>query len=530
MKRSIMMKSIAGIILIAVAAIGLWVYHVFAAIPDMFERNAQLQAEGYFTGEFEFKMLGCAYYLDQGDYITAIRRLSALQEQMETRRGLIKVPRFADKKAELEFYLNLQNPRTGAFMDESCPAVFYYEPTENIINHLEELAAETGEPLHLRYPLRFMKQFDTPEELTSCLDDLSRVGWIGAKLPKTNFVLTTQFISCGEYGGLGGYSLAPGYESALLKWFSDNQDPVTGTWGPRDRKSGRLIYPDLNCTYRIIKLFIDDQGNERHAAFPLQHRKELFATILQQLSRPMPDDLNSAEVHDWNLSRTQSVKMMTQDLWKGASSADRARARAIMTELVRNRYTKFYREQEGAFVYYPDTEHATLDGTGSAIYLLKNVGALSDQTRNALWGTPAQTTKDWGEHSVSVISGNDLTAVTAEGINSIRIYASRPEDRFADDILSIIYPRNTQVLDTADLMPHVTKWVKNTPQSMGNWTSREELYKDITVKEWPAVPVYNGNQGLKPANKLLREKGELVLVGFDVLQVPRAVITFKLAR
>ncbi|MGE5389660.1 MAG: hypothetical protein ACM3PE_01215 [Deltaproteobacteria bacterium] len=529
MKRSII-TTLAGITLIVAVAGGLWIYRVFAAIPDMFIRNAQLQAEGYYTGEFEFKMLACAYYLDQGQYIAAFSRLAELQEQQKTRQGLIKVPAFKDKKAEMNFYLGLQNPHTGAFMDETYPAVFYYEPTENVINHLEELAKATGQPLHLRYPLRFMEKFDTPEELTACLDDLSRVGWIGAKLPKTNFVLTTQFISGSEYEDLGGYSLAPGYKNALLKWFSANQDPATGTWGPRDRKTGRQIYPDLNCTYRVIKLFIDEQGHERYAAFPLQHRRELFATILQQLSQPMPDDLSSAEVHDWNLSRTQAVKMMTLDLWEGASSGDRARARAIMTELVRNRYAKFYREQEGAFVYYPDTEHATLDGTGSAVYLLKNVGALSDQTRDTLWGAPLQTMKDLGQRSVSAISSHDLQTVTAAGVNSIRIYASRPEDDFTDGIHAIVYPQATPVLDVADLMPRVSKWVKNTPQSMGNWTSREKILQDLNQRKWPVVPDYQGSQGLALANELLRKNGQAVLVGFDVLQVPRTVITFKMVR
>jgi len=528
MKRNIII-TLAGIILIVLIAGGLWIYRVFAAIPDMFERNAQLQTEGYYTGEFEFKMLACAYYLDHGQYVTAFKRLAQLQEQQKTRQGLIKVPTFKDKKAEMDFYLGLQNPRTGAFMDESYPAVFYYEPTENIINHLQELSAATGQPLHLRYPLRFMEQFDTPAELTSCLDDLSRVGWIGAKLPKTNFVLTTQFISSSEYEDLGRYSLAPGCQSALLNWFSANQDPATGTWGPRDRKTGLLIYPDLNCTYRVIKLFIDERGHERYAAFPLQHRSELFATILQQLSRPMPDDLSSAEVHDWNLSRTQAVKMMTLDLWKGASSEDRARARAVMTELVINRYVKFYREQEGAFVYYPQTEHATLDGTGSAIYLLKNVGALSDQSREMLWGTPAQTMKDLGTHSVSSISRDDMKKISVAGINSIRIYANQPPEIFSEDIFAIIYPQATQVLDVADLMPRIAQWLKKTPQSMGNWTSREEIRRDLNEQEWSALPVYQGNQGLDPANELLKENGQVVFIGLDIIQVPRAVIIFKYA-
>jgi hypothetical protein len=115
-------------------------------------------------------------------------------------------------------------------------------------------------------------------------------------------------------------------------------------------------------------------------------------------------------------------------------------------------------------------------------------------------------------------------------INSIRFYANRPGQDFYTGMSGIIYPETTPVLDVADLLPRVSGWLKNTPQSMGNWTSREDLYHYLTAREWPTVQVYRGNQGLWPANQLLKENGELVLVGFDVLQVPRAVITFKQAQ
>ncbi|HPT69590.1 MAG TPA: hypothetical protein PKW50_05530 [Syntrophomonas sp.] len=530
MKRRII-KIMAVIILIAVLVGGFWIYHVFAAIPSMFERNGQLQAEGYYTGEFEFKMLACANYLDHGHYLTAIKQLTAMQEQLETRHGLIKVPKFADKKAEMDFYLNLQNPRTGAFMDDSYPAVFYYEPTENIINHLEELAAETGQPIRLRYSLRFMEQFDTPEELTSCLDDLSRVGWIGAKLPKTTFVMTTQFISSSEYERLGSYSLAPGCKSALLKWFSANQDPVTGAWGPRDRNSGRLIKADVNCTYRVIKLFVDEQGKDKDISYSLQHRRELFATILKQAMLPMPADSSAAEIHDWNLCQSQGLKMLTRILWQNASPDQQEQARIMMSRLIINRFEKFYRPGEGAFAYYPDVKQASLDGTGTALSLLQNVGALSVPARDALWGTPDKTMQDTGEQKVSQISAKDLSIFTAVGqINSIRFYSIRPEQDFYKGISGIIYPEATPVLDAADLMPRVNKWLQETPQSMGNWTSREELLQQLKEREWPTAPVYFGDQGLEPVNKLLRENGQIVLVGLDELQVPRVVIMFKLVR
>lgn len=187
----------------------------------------------------------------------------------------------------------------------------------------------------------------------------------------------------------------------------------------------------------------------------------------------------------------------------------------MMGQLVQNRFDKFSRSSEGGFVYYPDAEHAALDGTGTALYLLENVGALSAQKRISLWGTTSQTMTVMGERIIPEISKDEMKALNAApGINSIRIYASLPEQDVDAGILCIVYPQATSVLDVADLLPRVTRWVQNTPQSMGNWTSRDELFQEMGDREWPAVSGYQGDQGLEPANKILRQNGELVLVFF----------------
>ena len=36
--------------------------------------NKTLQEEGYYMADFEFKMLGFAYYLDKGFYFTALNK------------------------------------------------------------------------------------------------------------------------------------------------------------------------------------------------------------------------------------------------------------------------------------------------------------------------------------------------------------------------------------------------------------------------------------------------------------------------
>ena len=133
--------------------LGLW-GHSFSLIPELFRLNKECQEEGYYMAEFEYTMLGFAYDLDKGHYLKAASGIRALHKQLKARNGLIKVPRFADKKQELDFYLNLQNPRTGAFMDDSNPYCTYDGPTGNVLLHLEALARETGQPLRLKYPMK----------------------------------------------------------------------------------------------------------------------------------------------------------------------------------------------------------------------------------------------------------------------------------------------------------------------------------------------------------------------------------------
>jgi len=73
------------------------------------------------------------------------------------------MPEFRTKEEEFDFYLSLQNPNTGAFMDESYPYCSYTGPTGNVLLHLDALAEETGRTLQLIYPLKYLDQLNTPE-------------------------------------------------------------------------------------------------------------------------------------------------------------------------------------------------------------------------------------------------------------------------------------------------------------------------------------------------------------------------------
>ena len=168
---------------------------------ELFRMNRILQEEGYYMAEFEFKMMGIVYYLDKGHYRKAFSTLSRFHSQLKNRENIIKVPEFRDTEDEMNFYLNLQNPRTGAFMDDSFPYCTFNEPTENVVNHLDELAKSSGVPLRLKYPLKYLDRINTTEKLYDFLDDVSYIGWIGSRFPETTFVFARSLLSyCNDEG------------------------------------------------------------------------------------------------------------------------------------------------------------------------------------------------------------------------------------------------------------------------------------------------------------------------------------------
>ncbi|MFA4884996.1 MAG: hypothetical protein WC601_04345 [Desulfotomaculaceae bacterium] len=531
MKRKTLVTAISVIVAMFIIGSGLYVYRSIASISEMFKLNGKLQAEGYYMAEFEFKMLGCAYYLDKGQYITSISKLNELHKQLKTREGLVKVPEFADKKMEIEFYLNLQNPKTGAFMDDSYPTFLYLEPTLNMVDHLELLAKETGQPLRLKYPLKFLDEINTPDKLKEILDDLSSVGWIGSKLPKTNYMMASCYHNYDELERNKLYAFSPEWKQALLQWFYLNQDSKTGYWGPRLRNTGELLNDgDLSPTYKLVTLFVDEQGNNLHSEFPLRYKDEMLTTTLRKLSEPMPEDANLAEVHEWQLTRYHGIKLLTCYLWNGISSENKNTARTFMENIMKSKFEKFYLENEGAFCYYPGSKEATVDGTGDAVSLLDVVGALSKDRQRLLWGSPDQSITDLGSHEVSELQESNLAMLkNSPGLNSLRFYRNDPgSGDFTTGVICLNYPQETRVLDIMDLLPKVKQWVNTTPQNMGNWTSKEGIVQKLEAMPIEPVPVSKVELPLKLANEVLQNNGKLTVIGFDVLQVPRYKLSFVL--
>ncbi|SNR86350.1 hypothetical protein SAMN06265370_1408 [Puniceibacterium sediminis] len=491
---------------------------------DLFRLNKALLEEGYYMADFEFKMMGIVYYLDKGHYLEALSTLSQLHSRLSNRAGLNKVPQFASTEEELEFYLGLQNPKTGAFMDESFPYCTFNEPTENVVAHIATLARETGSPVQLKYPLRYLDEVNTPEKLRAFLDDVSNIGWLGNRFPETTFVFARSLASSVNGEGViresGLYEFSEVYEATLLDWLYENQDPETGYWGPKLRGTGQLARLDLNNTASIIKVFVDRNGEHIRDAYPLRYRDRLFATTLGVIDRPLPPEDALDEWHDWNIATTKGIRMLLRYFWADASEAEKQRAMDLIADHVRIKFERFYVAEDGGFSLYPDSQHASLDGTATMV--LGDIGAFSTERQARLWGDPEAIIEDLGRVETFAITPEDLAVISAKPqVNSLRFYLRGPDyGNLSANVSALMYPQQTVVLDATELVPNVLTWLEEQPVSMGNWTSKQSLESYYSSVKMSAPRVLGNGKELEGVSDLFAWSEKLTIVAFDQLQIP----------
>ncbi|WP_299860902.1 hypothetical protein [uncultured Hoeflea sp.] len=523
--------ALATLTIVAIALLGKNTFTKFYGFKDTlneaFSLNNQRNVEGYYTAEFEFKMLGAAYLFDRGRYIQAYHRFTAHIDQLKTADGLVKIPDFASQKEELGFYLGLQDPTTGAFMDPSYPPSTYFGPTLNVVQHLESLAESIGQPLQLKYPLRFLEQLDTPEELRLYLDDLSTVGTLAAKLPQTPYILGS-LDSYKDLERLGLFTFSPEWKEELVRWVWETQDPETGYWGVRLRTSGELVNGgDVNVTRKHVKELLDESGQNRYAKYPLRYGDKIVDTTLEELLAEVPEDLS--EQHAWSINRYLSQQLLFH-LWGHLSDEQKAISKVRLEENVRVIFDRFYVPSAGAFSLYADEDEADLDGTGSFLGLLQALGVFSVERQSELWGTPEETLHDMRTETIDRLTEEDLLpfAGTAD-VNSIRFYAARPKGKeHLSDAMAFFYPNETIVPDTLDLASNLDKWIHSTSQNMGVWMSRETIEKRLAENDTAGIQLDESAAMLSVAGNILKEHGQLIAIGFDLLQVPRRIVIYEL--
>jgi len=495
-------------------------------VKELFRLNKTLQEEGYYMAEFEFQLLGFAYLLDKGEYLGSLTKLSDYHHKLKSREGLIKIPEFSSTQEEIAFYLSLQDPDSGAFMDPSAPFCTYYSITENIISHIEALSdSSTSADIQLHYPLSFLDDINSPENLVAYLNDISYVDWLGSRFPQTSFHFARDLFSNVMLDNVivknGLYSFSPEWKYTMLKWMYEFQDPDTGLWGPKDEKTNVLRKMDISNTYSIVKKYRNMDGEDIHPKFPLRFEKKIFSSVLAQLSNPMPDTGDLSAIHEYNLEQAKGIKLLLSRLWPNASEEHKAAAKKIIEDFVVLSFENYYVEQDGAFSYYPHADHATADGMSNMI--LDSTGALSVDRQTIYWGDPASNALDLGTIIVKDITEKNLDIMgSISGVNAWRIYADPPDFKaLQDNVWILYYPHTTKVLDITELVPNIIRWTETSSQSTGNWKSMADIKNQFGKYTAETPPIVRQKFPFDKVNRKLEDETEIYIVGFDVLQVPR---------
>jgi hypothetical protein len=198
----------------------------------------------------------------------------------------------------------------------------------------------------------------------------------------------------------------------------------------------------------------------------------------------------------------------------------------LVKKYIKIKFDKQFIAKEGAFSYYPGSDHATVEGS-AVIGDFADFGMFSTEKNAKLWGNPDKTCANMGAVPVSEISQKDLLAsIGSVNVNSIRFYSIEPKN-FTNGVLGVFYPKNTSVLDMLELVPAMKKWLNSTSQSMGNWTSKEEVFQRLVRTKISQVPVYKGRIPVEVLNGVLHKNGKIIIIGFDELQTPKYKISYR---
>jgi hypothetical protein len=220
--------------------------------------------------------------------------------------------------------------------------------------------------------------------------------------------------------------------------------------------------------------------------------------------------------------------LATKYLWRDASPSEKNALRKLMEDVVRVKFEKFYRSDEGGFSLYSGSKHADLDGTGGVVNLFDEIGALSREKQMLLWGPPEKNMIDLGSYELSELKEIDIALLKKiRSINSVRLYQSdSAANIYKLNAVGIAYLKRTSALDVLDMLPKLRQFVDNTSQNYGNWISKDMIRQELGPYNIRAIPTFDAKTYLQFANEIFHKKGMLILIGFDIIGAPVCKIKY----
>jgi hypothetical protein len=191
-----------------------------------------------------------------------------------------------------------------------------------------------------------------------------------------------------------------------------------------------------------------------------------------------------------------------------------------------DRRFSMYRPDEGGFAVDASSPRADIDATQSAIFFLRQVGAIPGTWERELLRGPALAAGPTKAPPVLLRPGDDAGALPSlPTVNSVRVYRDSvpPEESWNDStLLQVCYPADTSVPDIMELRQRLSRFLAADGGEYGNWSSKaalrdaplaldREIRHLLVAREWPDLV------GIASDNPTA---ARFVVVGLDAFQVP----------
>jgi hypothetical protein len=465
---------------LAALGAGILLVSTIQSPPRLFKRNAERKNQGYYMAEFEFKMESALYHLNNGSYWKTFRTLRRIDHELESLEGMVKMPQKASTEELIEFLRERQNAKTGAFMDSDYPFFTYIGPTANVLGQLENLSVRIGRPVKLKYPLRFLDEIRTPQQLRAYLDSFLYFQERWAKkfdgpAPYVSGVSELSADTLLLFERMGNYPFTNEWKETLKSWFYETQDPKTGFWGARlgDKDAWNQAL-DVDSTSHILKHFVGTRGELLDPKYPLRYVEPLAMILLKEAEVPIPED--ALKQHEWSLRQGHAAKVLVRWLWPSLSEPLRERSRRSMPAWLNQRF-RMYRPGKGGFAIDASSPDADIDATTTALSFLEYIGFIpATWERDRLRGGVLVTEPE--VESISLTHWEEAHLSPSDDVNSVRVYKDRmPAKESWDDsaLVRIVYPHETPIPDIMDLRQGLARYMTAAGGEFGNWTTKAAL-------------------------------------------------------
>jgi hypothetical protein len=211
-------------------------------------------------------------------------------------------------------------------------------------------------------------------------------------------------------------------------------------------------------------------------------------------------------------------------IWGHLAEPEKEQVRMAMQKYLTVRYRYFFRPADGAFSLYTSDTRADVDGTSTALGLLRATGSLPGTwERQRLWGKAIAAPPELVR--VEVQRWEEANLPKGTSAQSFRVYRDViPAGDTYDDasLVQVIYPGDSPILDVMELRQCIDRFIAANGQAFGNWKSKEALREEPLDlhRKIQAVPISHNGLDLARIARDYPDTRRFHIIGYDPFQVP----------